>query len=125
VAAIMRAAGEVGARSLFVTWRHDAHCDHQAAYCLARAAQSRLGRARLFEYSIWGRDPSGAALASEPPAGTRFPAQAYRQRKLAAISAHASQASRLIDDDPEGFRLPPAMIADCLARDELFLEMAA
>ncbi len=124
VEAIVAAVGEAGARSLFVTWRHDAHCDHQAAYALARAAQRRLGDIRLFEYSIWGRGASREPFASAPPRGWRFPVGGRRERKRAAIGAHASQVSRLIADDPDGFLLAPAMIADCLDRDELFLEMA-
>ena len=46
-----------------------------------------------------------------------------RARKRAAILSHRSQVSRLIDDDPQGFLLPRAMIEDILARDEVFLEM--
>jgi LmbE family N-acetylglucosaminyl deacetylase len=121
---IASAAAAVGANALFVTWRHDAHCDHKAAYAIARAAQRRLGRVRLFEYSIWGRYPPGEELACEPPAGMRFASSAHRARKQAAIFAHASQASSMIDDDPGGFMIPAQMIADCVARDELFLEMA-
>jgi LmbE family N-acetylglucosaminyl deacetylase len=35
---IVACAEEVGAAAIFVSWRHDPHCDHQASYCLARAA---------------------------------------------------------------------------------------
>lgn len=120
---IVGVAREVSACSLFVTWRHDAHCDHQVAYALARAAQGRLGDVRLLEYSIWGRDAADPAPALEPPRGWRLYASAERERKRTAILAHASQVSGLIGDDPDGFTLPPEMIADCLVRDELFLEM--
>jgi LmbE family N-acetylglucosaminyl deacetylase len=121
---IAAVANEAGARSLFVTWRHDTHCDHQAAYAMARAAQRMLTEARLFEYSIWGRSVSSETLDAPPPRGWRFPIAVHRERKRAAINAHASQVSLLIDDDPEGFVLPAEIIADCLRRDELFLEMA-
>ncbi|MGO9420102.1 PIG-L deacetylase family protein [Roseiarcus sp.] len=120
--AIANAAAKARAGVIFVTWRHDAHGDHQAAYAIARLAQRRRS-ARLFEYSIWGR---GAELDREPegpPLGWRLPSSKHRERKRAAILSHRSQVSRLIDDDPEGFLLPRAMIEDILARDELFLEM--
>jgi LmbE family N-acetylglucosaminyl deacetylase len=121
--AIANAAAKARAGAIFTTWRHDAHADHQAAYAIARAAQRRR-KARLFEYSIWGR---GAGLDREPdfspPRGWRLPSAKLRERKRAAILSHASQVSRLIDDDPDGFMLPRATIEAILARDELFLEM--
>ena len=121
---IAAAATRAGARALFVTWRHDQHCDHQAAYAIARLAQSRLG-ARLFEYSIWGRGGASDQDLGDPPRGWRLPSRQHMARKSAAILTHRSQVSRLIDDDPEGFLMPAAMIEDVLARDELFLEMPA
>ena len=59
---IVASAQEVGAAALFVSWRHDAHCDHQASYRLARAAQRRLTAVKLFEYTIWGM-----TLPPQPP----------------------------------------------------------
>jgi LmbE family N-acetylglucosaminyl deacetylase len=41
---------EIGAGSLFVSWRYDPHCDHEASYRIARAVQRRVGEVRLFEY---------------------------------------------------------------------------
>ena len=43
-----------GAGSLFVSWRHDPHCDHQASYEIVRRVQDRVGEVRLFEYVVWG-----------------------------------------------------------------------
>ena len=45
---------EIGAGSLFVSWRHDPHCDHEASYAIAREVQRRVGKVRLFEYVVWG-----------------------------------------------------------------------
>ena len=119
-AAVANAAARARAQAIFVTWRHDRHDDHQCAYAIARAAQRRRG-ARLFEYSIWGR--GGELDVEGPPEGCRFGSAKHRERKRAAILRHRSQVSRLIDDDPQGFLLPRAMIEDILACDELFLEM--
>jgi LmbE family N-acetylglucosaminyl deacetylase len=45
---------EIGAASLFVSWRHDPHCDHEAAYRIAREVQRRVGKVKLFEYVVLG-----------------------------------------------------------------------
>jgi LmbE family N-acetylglucosaminyl deacetylase len=121
--AIARAMEEACAKALFVTWRHDQHNDHQAAYALARAAQLRLEGAHLFEYSIWGRGVPFETDLNTLPRGWRFASGPHRDRKRAAILSHRSQTSDLIRDDPDGFTLPPRMIEEILARDEVFLEM--
>ena len=115
-------AAKACAGPIFVTWRHDQHCDHQAAYAIARAAQHQHD-ARLFEYSIWGRGVELEPDLMGPPRGWRLASAKHRKRKRSAILSHRSQVSQLIDDDPEGFLLPRAMIEDILARDEVFLEM--
>jgi LmbE family N-acetylglucosaminyl deacetylase len=120
--ALANAVAKARAEAIFVTWRHDRHYDHQAAYAIARAAQRRSG-ARLFEYSIWGRGAEFERDFEDPPRGCRLASAIHRERKRSAILSHRSQVSRLIDDDPEGFLLPREMIEDILARDEVFLEM--
>jgi LmbE family N-acetylglucosaminyl deacetylase len=122
-AIIATTARAAGASALFVTWRYDPHCDHQAAYAIAREAQKQSPFLRLFEYSIWGR---AFPLAREPtsaPQGWRFDAAAQRARKRAAIACHRSQVSDLIRDDPRGFRLDVDMVTAIENRDEIFLEM--
>ena len=48
VTSVRAAAREADAGSVFVTWRHDPHCDHQAAFAIAQAAVARArGRAAL------------------------------------------------------------------------------
>ena len=39
IEAIADCVREIGAGSLFVSWRHDPHCDHQASYRIVRAVQ--------------------------------------------------------------------------------------
>lgn len=111
------------AGALFVTWRHDPHCDHQAAYALARAAQGLRSGTRLFEYSVWGRSlPPGAEVAGRP-AGLRLDVSAALGAKAAAIACHRSQLTGLIADDPDAFRLDPAMLERFARADEVFLEL--
>ena len=45
-------------------------------------------------------------------------------RKRHAIQAHRSQMTGLIDDDPHGFQLPPALLAQFDHPREIFLEIA-
>jgi LmbE family N-acetylglucosaminyl deacetylase len=104
--AIANAAAKARAGAMFVTWRHDQHCDHQAAYTIARAAQHQRG-ARLFEYSIWGRCIELERDLEDPPRRFRLASAKHRGHKRSAILCHRSQVSRLIDDDPEEFLLPP------------------
>ena len=54
IGTIADCAREIGAGSLFVSWRHDPHCDHEASYRIARKVQRRAGEIRLFEYVVWG-----------------------------------------------------------------------
>ena len=120
--AIAGAAEAIGATALFVSWRLDPHCDHRAAYALARAAQRRLG-VKLYEYSIWGERLPLDREPEHAPSGFRLDSQRQRGRKRAAIACHRSQTSLLIDDDPQGFTLDRSMIEAFVNRDEIFLEM--
>jgi len=101
---IVAAAREIDATALFVSWRHDPHCDHRAAYFLARAAQRELGSA-LFEYSIWGAALQASTPVTPATAGFRLKIGRMRALKRRAIAMHKSQVSAMIGDDPSGFRL--------------------
>jgi LmbE family N-acetylglucosaminyl deacetylase len=109
--AIVRAACSIDAAGLFVTWRHDPHGDHQAAFALAHAAQRRLPEVRLYEYSVWGSTLPPETPVEPVTRGFRLPIELHRDCKRRAILAHRSQTSALIDDDPEGFRLTAADLA--------------
>jgi LmbE family N-acetylglucosaminyl deacetylase len=45
IGVIADCAREIGAGSLFVSWRHDPHCDHEASYRIAREVQRCVGKA--------------------------------------------------------------------------------
>jgi LmbE family N-acetylglucosaminyl deacetylase len=97
--------------------RHDAHCDHEASFELAVAAIARQGRAiRLLEYAIWSEEPESLDDMIV------FDIAAVVDCKRAAIACHKSQLTRLIDDDPSGFLLPPALIARCTTSFEHYRE---
>jgi LmbE family N-acetylglucosaminyl deacetylase len=113
---------KIAARALFVTWRHDPHCDHQASYLIARAAQRKLADAKLYEYSIWGAALPPAMPVLPPRGGFRLAIDRHLARKRRAIAAHRSQTTALIDDDPGGFRLRASDLARFTKPFEFFFE---
>jgi LmbE family N-acetylglucosaminyl deacetylase len=122
VAKIVNCLEDVGAKALFVSWRHDAHADHQACYRLARAAQRAFPGVRLYEYTVWGAALPPMAIVEEPTNGFRIDTAALRAKKLRAIAAHRSQTTDLIKDDPQGFRLSAADLARFDLPYEFFFE---
>ncbi len=90
----------------FIRWRRidaiavsdysETHCDHVAAYRLAKAATRRAKRpVTLFAYHVWSDPPTFARRIATP-------AMAVGRRRQALL-AHRSQMSPMMGD---GFRLP-------------------
>ncbi|WP_394271071.1 PIG-L deacetylase family protein [Qipengyuania sp.] len=105
-------------RAVWTTWEHDPHCDHLTAATLGRRLASRLD-AVLWRYPVWGRFDEGSAHRE---ADLRLFASApHLPRKRAAIAAHRSQFTDLIDDDPKAFRMPDALTEHFAAHPEIFL----
>jgi LmbE family N-acetylglucosaminyl deacetylase len=97
---------ESEAGSLFVSWRHDPHCDHEASYRIAREVQHRVGNVKLFEYVVWGHTLPPSTEVDPIRSGFRISIDhEAMERKRRAIAAHRSQVTTLIDDDPGGFLL--------------------
>lgn len=120
--AIVAAAQEVAAGAVCVTWRHDPHCDHAASASLVDAGRAKLGSTRIFAYPVWGWVLPAEAEVGTVPAGLRFDATSHVVAKAAAIAAHRSQTTDMINDDPDGFRLTPEMIARFTGPYEILLE---
>lgn len=111
--------------TLFVPWRRDPHCDHEATWQLFRQAiQSLPQPPRWLEYPIWAWPHAESGIA--PQAGEvrawRLDITPVLARKEKAIARHRSQTGTLIHDDPSGFTLEPAMLAYFAQPWELFLE---
>lgn len=99
-----------GCGLLLAPWRHDPHCDHEAAHVMAVAA-ARLARVRHLAYPVWGWTLADEDVLPGPaPAGWRLRMGRHLLAKRRAIAAHVSQYSDLISDDPAGFRLPPGLL---------------
>jgi LmbE family N-acetylglucosaminyl deacetylase len=99
---------------VLLPWRRDPHCDHRSSWQLAVAALSRSGLAPLMlEYAIWLEEfgQTEDYPRSNEAELISFDVSPVVHRKQAAIAAHLSQISDLIDDDPSAFRLTSATIA--------------
>jgi LmbE family N-acetylglucosaminyl deacetylase len=71
----------VEARALFVSWRHDPHCDHQASYRIARAVQQRVPELRLYEYTVWGSALPPATPVERSTRGFRIRIDRHQSKK--------------------------------------------
>jgi len=112
-------------KTIFLPWRSDPHPDHRATWQLIHAALTDLPLSpRSIEYPIWDWDE---AQRSEVPELNRVTAWRLDitqvvEKKKQAIAAYRSQTTNLIDDDPEGFRLTPEMLANFTRPWEVYLE---
>jgi len=105
--------------TVWTTWQHDAHIDHQHAAAIALGLCATNGRLRLWQFPIWSRF-TGEAIGYDERLCT-FESARYRALKRRAIAAHRSQMTTLIDDDPEGFTLDPAKQEHFLTFPEIFI----
>ena len=124
------AAGRLAAaldrtETVLVPWRRDPHCDHVATWELAAAAAARLDDPpRWIEYPVWAWPHAETDVAPQEGEAVawRLDIGGVLEAKRRAVAAHRSQTTALIDDDPDGFRLAPEMLAYFDRPWELFLE---
>lgn len=103
---------EFAPHTLLLPWRRDPHRDHRASWIIWATAACNHSLQRL-EYLVWAFER--AAHDEWPRADEadafRLDIAAVAARKRAAIEAHQSQISDLIDDDPTAFRLSNEVLA--------------
>ena len=124
-----RAAGRLAAvldrvETVLVPWRRDPHCDHVATWELAVEAASRMDDPpRWIEYPVWAWPHADTDVAPQDGEADawRLDVSGVLDAKRRAVAAHRSQLTALIDDDPDGFRLAPEMLAHFDRPWELFL----
>jgi len=121
---ILDCVREVAAEALFVSWRYDPHCDHQASFQLASAVQGRAPSLKLYEYTVWGAALPRETKIEPAAGGFRLSIESRLMQKRRAIAAHRSQTTDLINDDPRGFRLTPSDLARFDTPYEFFFESA-
>ena len=119
--AVIAAVQACRAGAVFVTWRHDPHCDHRASAAIVALARGRLPGVRIYEYPVWGWTLPPDAEVGPAPEGLCLDVSAFSATKAKAVAAHESQTTDLIHDDPTGFRLEPAMIARLCGPRERFV----
>ena len=119
VSAVARLLHTHRCRSLLAPWRHDPHCDHEAADRIAAAAASEAGVAH-WAYPVWGRTLPPHTEFGETTAA-RLPIAPWQAAKRRAIRCHRSQWDGLIADDPAGFQMQPEFMALFDTPDELYL----
>jgi LmbE family N-acetylglucosaminyl deacetylase len=126
IGVIADCVGEIGAGSLFVSWRHDPHCDHEASYRIAREVHRRVGKVRLLEYVVWGHTLPPSTKVEPIRTGFKIGIDdEAMEKKRRAIAAHRSQTTALIDDDPGGFLFSQIDLAHFDLPYEFFLESDA
>lgn len=115
-------AREVAASVILVAWRHDPHCDHEAAAAIVDLVRQRLPVIRVLAYPVWGWTLPPETEIPAPARLLRLDVEAERGIKRRAILAHRSQTTDLIADDPTGFRLGGDMIDRLCGPFERFIE---
>ncbi len=109
LAALIR--GEPACTAILAPWRHDPHCDHEAASLLASAVAAAVP-IRHVAYPVWGWTlPADSPVAAASERGFRLDISPFLAAKHGAIQAHRSQYGDLITDDPTGFRLPRELLS--------------
>ena len=102
-------------------WVHDPHGDHVAGARLAAAVAVAAGLP-LCAYPVWGwLLPPATRLDETRAAGWRLDIAAWLPAKQRAIARHRSQYDGLINDSPNGFSLPPELLAVFERNFEVFI----
>lgn len=115
---------------ILVPYELDPHRDHRATWQMLIAATENLTGVVpiIWEYPIWLYQNAAAGDLPLLKSGElkALDIIEHIQQKQLAISAHRSQTTDLISDDPSGFRLLPEMIANFIDAEgkEYFLQRA-
>jgi LmbE family N-acetylglucosaminyl deacetylase len=114
------------AQTVLLPWRRDPHDDHRASRSLfACALDSMPSAIRRIEYPIWAMvHPGPGDLPRHDEARIwRLDIGPVQERKRAAILAHRSQTTALIDDAEIGECLTQAVLERFFQPWELFIEV--
>jgi LmbE family N-acetylglucosaminyl deacetylase len=118
---IVRLAEKHNCSLIVAPWLCDPHCDHEAAAFIGKSVACELD-CPLLSYPVWGwLLPPEQDLPLMKLRGWRVQIADHLIAKQHAIAAHASQYSDLIDDSPNGFRLPQTLLAVFNRPFEVFL----
>ena len=115
---------QISPQILFLPLRYDPHPDHRASFQLVSKALTSLNMTpRLLEYPIWDWDDlQSTNWDNHKLISWRLDISSVVELKQQAIASYHSQITNLIDDDPQGFRLTPEMLANFTPPVEVYLE---
>ncbi|GAB4041777.1 PIG-L family deacetylase [Spirosoma jeollabukense] len=110
--------------TIFVPWRRDPHPDHRASWQITQEALRQTNSVRVLEYLIWLWELGNQHDMPDPDEMNvwKVAIDTVIDQRNQAISAHRSQVTRLIDDDPTAFYLSPELLTHFEKPRELFLE---
>ncbi|MGB5961826.1 MAG: PIG-L family deacetylase [Coleofasciculaceae cyanobacterium] len=112
--------------TIILPWRRDPHADHRASWRIIQKAINNLAISpRILEYPIWSWEQ--AEIDDIPLPQTvkawRLDISRVSLQKKEAIAHYRSQTTDLINDDPQGFRLTPEVLAHFARPWEVYLEV--
>jgi N-acetylglucosamine malate deacetylase 1 len=96
-------------RAIATTWSGEPHCDHQAAFELAKAVSGRS--LDLYEYIVWGWTLPDLRRKVGHRRLLRVDVRGTALRRKRALACHRTQMTGLISDATEAFRLRSEMMA--------------
>ncbi|MGR3512118.1 MAG: PIG-L deacetylase family protein [Paracoccaceae bacterium] len=119
--AVAAVVGKVGANILLAPSPLDPHCDHETTAHAARFVAANHPGIRLFYYPVWSAWHARRTDAPVPYGSvTLTRPHPHRAIKRAAIEAHRSQRGMVVQDDPDGFTMPPGFTAWFADRPETY-----
>lgn len=110
--------------TIILPWKNDPHRDHKASWQITHASIMQAGlQVQMLHYLIWfwqRGDADEELLQSEI---CKVGIYDFVGVKQAAIEAHVSQVSNLIDDDADGFILSQEVLNHFKDPFELFIKL--
>ncbi|QRR04153.1 PIG-L family deacetylase [Dyadobacter sandarakinus] len=100
--------------TILCPWQRDPHKDHRATWQIVdQAIAKHTDTVRRFEYFVWLWERAKPGDLPDVDEGLIWKVNIEKAKELKkkAISAHISQTTSLIDDDPEGFTLSDEVLA--------------
>lgn len=101
-------AHRFGPHTVLMPMRDDEHPDHRATFAAGLAACLLAApHARRFEYQVWGGSDAKRRV-------WHLDISDVLDAKRRALTHHQSQLGQVVHDDPQGFILPPELLARCM-----------
>lgn len=111
-------------QTIILPWKNDPHRDHKASWKITVEAIIKAGlKVQLLHYLVWFWERGDADDELLKSALCKIDISSVVEIKQAAIKAHASQLTKLIDDDAGGFMLSPDVLGHFTGPFELFIQL--